>query len=59
MNASLPHKTWNRLFAGILATALSLGCCFPAAALPTTAQPQAGEDSGTETPQPPMPKPVM
>lgn len=59
MSISLFNKTWNRLFAGILAIALSLGCCFSAAAtLPATAQPQAGEDAGPETPQPPRPEPL-
>jgi len=62
MRISLPRKYLVRLFAGIMATIISLGHGFSMAAPVAPTPPQAGEDSGTETPtpetpQPPKPKP--
>ncbi|MCL1861304.1 MAG: hypothetical protein FWG52_07210 [Proteobacteria bacterium] len=62
MRTSFPHKYWIRLFIGVMTLAFSLGHGFSMSASAASALPQAGEDSGTETPapetpQPPKPKP--
>jgi hypothetical protein len=57
MKISLPHKYWTRLFTGIMAAIFLLGYGFSTTVSAVLVSPQAGEDSGTETPTPPKPKP--
>lgn len=57
MRISLPHKYWIQLFTGVMAATFLLGYGFSTTVSAALALPQAGEDSGTETPAPETPKP--